>query len=609
MFRVSDPLGTYSQDPRNSKVRRHSSLSNAQTQTQTHFQATSDEKPTSKRNTIVFGVLLLVLGVSIIVLAKSRSKETESENTPIVSPKVHQQRKRSQDDYLDFDKISRIANSSREIEEYLKEKIGSITRLEIDPEISRPLGFYNERVDHVQKLKEKVDDLVISRERLRKVISEAELVEEKAKELHREYDNKIEKIERLGNESLSQVREIVEMNSNITKWRKELENIHQRMSAEDQDFKGKRFEFSESLNKINQEIKAHLKETKLKEEDLERFVREKERHIEEIEEVKNDCELSIAMKKERLNELRNKNQSLSHDLFQVELESKQRSLQIHSLETAQELEQFLEQIRALQKTHSEKAKKEIDEIIESIRTKEEELVQIATEKEGLIGADREKALKSLSNMIDNEKVLLNTWISEQFKTLRISREEIRNLTTHISDLNKNIHTERDQLVELVNRRKSLLQQVSTLPVLFNELKTGIQTCKVTIEESERKIEKENKEAKEHKQIMEKVNELRQKMKERQEVFVKEEKELEDLKGNLEKEKEHIAQQIAEIRGNVARTETNFKEMTRKINELVEMEPIGENVKKESQVYWDKVRIAERIYLRMQELIVEIKDLL
>jgi len=608
MFRMSDPLGTYSQDPRSSVVRRHSALANVQTQTQNQFQNTPKPQPSSKLPIIIFGIILLICGVSVVVFMKSRPRETSLESSPIVTPKIQQPRKRSQSDYLDFSKISRIANNSREIEEYLTEKIGGITRLEIDPEISRPLNFYNERVGYVQKIKEKVDELLISRERLKKIISEAELVESKAKELHEAYDNKITKIERLGNESLSQVREVVLMNNNISKWRRELEDIHQRMSSEETDFKGKRLDFSESLNRINQDIKAYLKDTKLKEEDLERFVKEKEQQIQEIEEAKRECEQSVVAKKEKLNELRNKNQSLSHDLFQVELESKQKSLQIHSLETAQELEQFVEQIRTIQRAHSEKAKKEIEEIVASIRSKEEEFKQTANEKE-LVGAEREKALKSLKNMIDNEKILLNTWISEQFKTLRISREEIRNLTTHISDLNRNINSERDQLVELVNRRKSLLQQVSSLPALFNELKAGIQTCTVTIKESERKIEEASREAREHKQIYERVKKLRQQMKERQEVFVKEEKVLEDFKGSLEREKEYIAQTIDFISANVTRTEANIKEIARKINDLVDQEPFGENVMKESQVYWDKVRNAERVYLKIHELAVEIKELI
>jgi len=592
MFRVSDPLGGYTKDPRLERSSRFSAPPSIPTQAPT-------KEPSSKACYIFLISLLVIFGFVLLAIVRFQNNPTfdGTMNFEETFPS-------KEDRYLDYKKFIRVTENAHTVERYILEKLSAIPRLDDDGNLKKPVSSYHERFQNIQKLREKSEELIALSQDLNNKALAAEKSESRLGKLKEEYDVKMEKIDQLGNETLNAIQNIMILKSNVSTWQEILNELNGKMKHEDKDLTGKKQEFYDSLTIMNNKITEHLQGSHLKEEELEPFLRSKERLIEDIQLEKSNCQHEITEREEEIAELKKRNQTLSSELLQVEFGYRQKRLEIHSLETAKKMEKSLLNMRILQKEASETAKQWIDEVVESLTAKQREYKSIQNGK----SADPQE-LETLRVAIENDKQLLNTWVLEQFKTLRISTEEIRNVTRSINELHKPIKTDLTELESLISRRKTLIESVQEMPQQLSQLKLKIQQCQVVISEDEKKLERENKDYEEKKTILDNVKKLREKMRIRQENFVNEEKEIGGAKGALEREKHVIEQKIYNAKVILSRNEAEVKQAARTINDLVEKEPTGDHVEKQKQTYFEEGRAAEEIYERMMNVIEEIKQLL
>lgn len=600
MFRVSDPLRTYAKDPRDSDVRT-SLIAKPPPQSEPQV-----SQPSSSKIWYIILISLLVLIGAVLFSTKFNQKEKHE--TVVETPDIVLESGCAE--CLEYDDISNLASNSEAVEEYLRRKLSNISRIHIDPTSNATLKLYIEKAGYVKGLKEKVDELVSYKEKLGTVVSDAIKSEEKLRRLQTDYDAKIEKIEKLGNESVNYIQGVATTNTDITRWEGELQKINKNLMVKDEDLRGKKQEFYDSLTEMNREIEEKIKGTHMTEEGMHRFVKEREQKIQEIDTSKNGCEISIKEKEKKVGELKRLNQSLSDAMLQVEYQFKQKRLELHSLETTKRLEEVIKQLKSLQLSASEKAKEWVHEITESLKDKEGEYMTIVRGIEGSgYGESKEESLNSLRNAIEKEKKLLTTSVWQQFRTLRLSNEEIRNVTEHLNEINGTIETDREKLEQLMEEKKRVQKGLSEVPGQLNLLRKEIKECQDIIQESQSSISRESKEINEIKSVISRITELRQTMKKRQENFIEDETEVGAYRKGLIQEKDDIEKKLSQAKADLSSIEAEVKKNMKQINLLLENQPTSRALEKEAKVYSEKANVAANLNDKIKEINDQIVKLL
>lgn len=597
MFRLSDPLGNYSGDPRR--------LSQGVRSPVIAYQPVQEtSKPSSTKFWLTVSLLVLLVSSVFFLFVLKREPGIVDESDYIPRPRGECV------ECIDFDKVSKVLTDSENVEKYLQEKLNNITRINIATgDSTRSLDVYKDKHGQFGTLQEKVNKLISLKEILENAVKEAAVIENRLKKTKGEYDNKIHKIEELGNKSIETVKNVAIHEKNIKEWEDTLNGVLGTLTIADKDLKEKKIHFYDRLTEINKQIERELGRAGFTEDQIETFLNRRNEEIRRIKGDKFDCEKSNKEKQEKIDELKRQNQTLAKKLFDIEYQLKSKRMDIHALKTAQRLEALLAQLYELQESSAIEAKQYFNEILQSIESKNNEYTEIVNGKGGYTNGFKKNATEALLDAIEKERDLAKTWVSEQFRTFRISREKIKDMTTFLEETNKNITTDRKELEELLASEKQVRAELALIPQQILELQKGIVKCNHVIEESKKQLEKENEEVEKVEDLQRRINKLRSQMKEEQKKFVDQEQGTTGSRDSLAQKEFTLEESIKKARREIDNAEYNVRYYSREINELLGKEPANEDVKREEERYQKKMDIIVDTNGKIEALIKEIKKLL
>ena len=603
MFRTSDPLQQYAQNPREVGPRvplvANANFQNAPFQNPP-VQDASQTNP--KTWIIILGSLLTCL---IALLALNR------QSSPTIDHDTPGRHHSDLVDWIDYRRLADISRDPEGVETYLQDKMKALTQLNTHQDPFRSLEPYSNTNDQkvIQTLREKVDKLAISRKNLDRILTEVTQLETSLKRTHESCAAKINKVENLGNDTLVSARQIVAMKNSVNQWEKALNELKHNISIIDNDERGKKDEFYQRLASLSGLIQEKLASSGMSREEIDVNLDRKKRRIIDIRESLKSCEQENERGRSEIDDLRRRNRTISDQLLEVEYLLKQKRYELHSLETANRLESVLKELTSLQKVSSAKVKEYMDELVESLSSKENEYKVIAAGRIGESAEEKEKNLKSLQDAIDKEKELLAIWVQDQFRSLRISKDEIRNLTMTIKELNRTIGDDRGRLEELNEKSRVLAESWKEIPRKIEDLQRRMQKCSEKLMNGDSELEREQKEIHRILELKEEIERISENINRQNEAYNQQDGREDRVREILEKQQQEIKSKITRTNQEISQAELELKRTSRQINDLMKQGPINDNIANEAQRYNDKVRLAESVYNEIVETVNEIKRIL
>ena len=603
MFRTSDPLQQYSQNPHEGGPRvplvANANFQNAPFQ---NSPVQGASQTNSKTWMIILGSLLTCL---IALLALNRqSSPTIDHDTPGMyhSDPV---------DWIDYRKLADISRDPEGVQAYLQDRMKALAKLNVNQDPFRSLEPYSSanNLTVIQELREKVDKLAITRKNLDRVLAEVTDLEKSLKRTHESCATKMDKVENLGNNSLITARQIVAMKNSVNQWERALNELKLNISIIDNDEQGKKDEFYRRLTSLSSLIQEKLASSGMSREEININLNRKKDRIFEIRESLASCEQENNDRRMEIDNLKRRNRTISDQLLEVEYLLKQKRYELHTLETAKRLESVLKELTSLQKVSSAKVKEYMDELVESLSSKENEYKVIAAGRNGETPEEKEKNLKSLQDAINKEKELLSIWVQDQLRSLRISKDEIGNLTMTIRELNRTIGDDRGRLEELQERSKALAESWKEIPGQIKDLQWRMQKCSEKLMNGDSELEKEQREVDRILELKKEIERISNSIEEQNEAYNQKDGGEDKVREMLERQQQEIKSKISRTNEEISQAESELKRISRQINDLMKQGPISEGIAIEAQRYNDKVRLAESAYNEIVETVNEIKRIL